>query len=247
MTDEAIPAATLIVVRERDSGPPELLMVERAEGMAFAAGALVFPGGRIDDADRQFAAEFGLEDGAAVAAIRETIEETAVPVGIAPLPDREEAARLQRELTGDEEFAALLSRAGLTLDFGELTAFARWVPKFHAVRRFDTLFFVARCPPGDWQPQVIAGECAGAWWLSAAEVLEREQRGEARLIFPTRRNLERLAQHSSFEAIRADALAHPIEPVTPWVEEREGEKFITIPAHLGYPVTQERLDGLWRG
>jgi 8-oxo-dGTP pyrophosphatase MutT (NUDIX family) len=247
MTDEAIPAATLIVVRERDSGPPELLMVERAEGMAFAAGALVFPGGRIDDADRQFAAELGLEDGAAVAAIRETIEETAVPVGIAPLPDREEAARLQRELTGDEEFAALLSRAGLTLDFGELTAFARWVPKFHAVRRFDTLFFVARCPRGDWQPQVIAGECAGAWWLSAAEVLEREQRGEARLIFPTRRNLERLAQHSSFEAIRADALAHPIEPVTPWVEEREGEKFITIPAHLGYPVTQERLDGLWRG
>jgi hypothetical protein len=42
-------------------------------------------------------------------------------------------------------------------------------------------------------------------------------------------------------------LAHPIEPVTPWVEERDGEKFITIPAHLGYPVTQERLDGLWRG
>ena len=57
--------------------------------------------------------------------------------------------------------------------------------------------------------------------MSAAQVLEREQRGEARLIFPTRRNLERLAQHSSFEAIRADALAHPIEPVTPWVEERE--------------------------
>ena len=41
--------------------------------------------------------------------------------------------------------------------------------------------------------------------------------------------------------------AHPIEPVTPWVEERDGEKFITIPGHLGFPVTQERLDGLWRG
>src|SRR4051812_30248855 len=107
MTDEAIPAATLIVVREKAGGPPELLMVERAEGMAFAAGALVFPGGRIDDADRQFAATLGLEDGAAVAAIRETIEETAIPVGLAPLPDREEAARLQRELTGDGEFAAL--------------------------------------------------------------------------------------------------------------------------------------------
>ena len=247
MTDEAIPAATLIVVRERNSGAPELLMVERAEGLAFAAGALVFPGGRIDDADRQFAAALGLQDGAAVAAIRETIEETAVPVGLAPVPNRQKALDLQRQLTGDEDFSTLLSGAGLGLEIAELTPFGRWVPKFHAVRRFDTLFFVARCPPGDWQPQVIAGECAGAWWLSAAEVLEREQRGEARLIFPTRRNLERLAQHSSFEAIRADALTHPIEPVTPWVEERDGEKFITIPAHLGYPVTQERLDGLWRG
>ncbi len=116
MTDEAIPAATLIVVRERDGGPPELLMVERAEGMAFAAGALVFPGGRIDDADRQLAAELGLEDGAAVAAIRETIEETAVPVGLAPLPDRQKALDLQRELTADEDFADATARAGLTLE-----------------------------------------------------------------------------------------------------------------------------------
>ena len=247
MTDEAIPAATLIVVREPAGGAPELLMVERAEGMAFAAGALVFPGGRIDDADRQFAADLGLEDGAIVAAIRETIEETAVPVGLAPLPNCQKALDLQQQLTAEQDFATSLRAAGLSLDISELTPFARWVPKFHAVRRFDTLFFVARCPPGDWQPRVIESECDGAHWLSAADVLEREQRGEARLIFPTRRNLERLAQHSSFEAIRADALAHQIEPVTPWVEEREGQKFITIPAHLGYPVTQEPLDGLWRG
>ena len=37
MSDEAIPAATLIVVRDTVAGPPQLLMVERAEGMAFVA------------------------------------------------------------------------------------------------------------------------------------------------------------------------------------------------------------------
>src|SRR6185312_3062805 len=246
MSDEAIPAATLIVVRERAGASPELLMVERAQGMAFAAGALVFPGGRIDAADRELAAGLGI-DAAAVAAIRETVEETALPAGLAPIPPQSAAVDLQRALVADEPFGKLLDRAGLALDAAALTPFARWVPKFHAVRRFDTLFYIARCPPGDWQPRVMEGECAGAEWLAAADVLERERRSEARLIFPTRRTLERLAQHATFDSIRADALAHPIEPISPWVEERDGEKFITIPADLGFPVTQERLDGLWRG
>ena len=246
MSDEAIPAATLILVRDRPSGPPELLMVERAGGMAFAAGALVFPGGRIDDADRQLGNAIGV-DPAAVAAIRETVEETAVPVALSPAPDAATSRALQDALVTDEPFASLLAECALQFDAPALTLFARWVPKFHAVRRFDTLFYVARCPDGDWEPRVIEGECTSAAWLTAAEVLDRDKRDEARLIFPTRRNLERLAQHDSFDAIRSDALAHPVEPVTPWVEEREGERFITIPDHLGYPVTEERLDGLWRG
>ncbi len=246
MSDEAIPAATLILVRESASGPPKLLMVERAGGMAFAAGALVFPGGRIDEADRRLASETGL-DAAAVAAIRETIEETAVPAGVAPLPDFETARKLQDGLVADRPFAELLREHGLAIDADALTPFARWVPKFHAVRRFDTLFFVARCPRGEWPLRVIEGECTAAEWVTAAEVLERDRRGDARLIFPTRRTLERLAQHRSFDETRADALAHEIVPVTPWVEERDGERFVTIPGDLGYPVTQERLDSLWRG
>lgn len=246
MADEAIPAATLILVRDCADGPAEILMVERAKGMAFAAGALVFPGGRIDQADRELGDELGI-DPAAVAAIRETVEETAVPVGFDPEPDHQRALELQRELVADKPLRTVLADSGCRLDASALTPFARWVPKFHAVRRFDTLFFIARAPEREWAPTVIEGECAGAYWLSAAEVLQREQRGEARLIFPTRRTLERLAQHRTFEEIRADALAHRIEPVTPWVEERGGERFITIPSDLGFPVTQERLDGLWRG
>ncbi|HEX6660500.1 MAG TPA: NUDIX hydrolase [Sphingomicrobium sp.] len=249
LADEAIPAATLIVARDRPGSPPDLLMVERAEGMAFAAGALVFPGGRIDEADRRLAQELGLaDDGAArIAAIRETIEETAIPAGLASSPRPEHCLEIQAALASGADLAHVLEQAGVELDPAGLTAFARWVPRFHAVRRFDTLFFIARAPAGDWRPNVVEGECSGAYWLSATEALEREQRGEARLIFPTRRNLERLAQHDGYEQIRADALAHSVEPVTPWVEERDGEQFITIPAHLGYPVTEEPLDGLWRG
>jgi 8-oxo-dGTP pyrophosphatase MutT (NUDIX family) len=246
VSDEAIPAATLILVREPAGEAPQLLMVERAGGMAFAAGALVFPGGRIDAADRDLAARAGI-DPAAVAAIRETIEETAVPVGLSPLPDQLTSLQLQDELVADEPFAEVLLKHALAIDASALTPFARWVPKFHAVRRFDTLFFVARCPSGDWQPRVIEGECAGAEWVTAADVLERDRSGSARLIFPTRRTLERLAQHGSFDEILSDAQGRDIVPVTPWVEERDGERFIRIPDDLGYPVTEERLESVWRG
>src|SRR4051794_26018934 len=101
VTDAAIPAATLIVMRERTGGPPELLMVERTRRMAFAGGAMVFPGGRIDDADRALAQDFGEPDAPfRIAAIRETLEETGIPVGIVaePILDQAQAEQLQAQL-----------------------------------------------------------------------------------------------------------------------------------------------------
>ena len=86
---EPIPAATLVLMRERPGGPPELLVMERTGHMVFAAGALVFPGGRIDAADHESATPFSdFEDAAArIAAVRETIEETGLAPAISPAPD----------------------------------------------------------------------------------------------------------------------------------------------------------------
>ena len=237
MSDDAIPAATLVVMRDQPAGPPELLMVTRARGMAFAGGAIVFPGGRIDEADRALG---GDEMAAAkVAAVRETLEETAFPVAMTPPPA--EPLGLQAALNAGASFAGLLGAHGLALDLDELTPFARWRPAFHQPRRFDTLFFIARASGRDWPLNPQAGECDSAEWLSAAAVLDRIRQGHASAIFPTLRNLERLARFASFEEARADALAHPIETISPWVEEIDGEKWIRIPDHLGYPVTRERL------
>src|SRR6202007_1811211 len=97
-------AATLIVLRDSpDGSAPDVLMVQRAATMKFAANAIVFPGGRVDDGDRALAdvLDHGLtpQDAAARhAALRETIEEAGLAVGLSPVPSAEVLATIRTAL-----------------------------------------------------------------------------------------------------------------------------------------------------
>jgi 8-oxo-dGTP pyrophosphatase MutT (NUDIX family) len=242
---EPIPAATLVLMRPRAGGAPELLMMERTRSMAFAAGALVFPGGRIDPDDEVIAREVGsgIDDGSArVAAIRETIEETGLCPAVRPTPDAALASQLRQELEDGTPFSELLRSFGLTLDLGVLTLFGRWCPTFKEARRFDTLFFVAEAPPHSDRASAAEAEAVRLLWAPASAILADIEAGAARAIFPTRRNLERLARFGSVEEARADAALHPVEKIVPWIEEREGVAWLCIPERAGYPVTAERLE-----
>lgn len=244
MTDDAIPAATLVVWRDAAPGSagPEILMVERSAGMAFAAGAIVFPGGRIDAADRNLADLLGRPDDAGkITAIRETIEESAVATGLSEIPDPATGAALQLALNSGTGLAQMLADNKLSLDLDRLTPFARWMPGFKHTRKFDTIFYLVRAPEGAWAPIPQPGECVSAEWASPAEFLARIDRGEASAIFPTKRNLERLAGHANFEAAVADACRHSLETIIPWIENIDGEPHVCIPEDRGYPVTSERL------
>ncbi|HEV2817983.1 MAG TPA: NUDIX domain-containing protein [Allosphingosinicella sp.] len=238
---EAIPAATLVLMRERRDGPPELLVTERTGQMAFAAGALVFPGGRIDADDHRTAETLGT-DPAKVAAIRETIEETGLAPGLVPAPDAATAQALRQGIADEEPFASLLAAHGLAVDDAALVPFARWCPNFRETRRFDTLFFLAEAPADAPEPEVSAHEAVRAFWASAGDILGEVEAGRAHVIFPTRRNLERLARFGSIAEARADAAAHPVATITPWVEERDGSLHVCIPEGIGYPVTAEPLE-----
>jgi 8-oxo-dGTP pyrophosphatase MutT (NUDIX family) len=239
MADETpIPAATLIVMRDVAAGPLELLMVERARGLVFAGGALVFPGGRVDPADRAAAARMAGESdelAARIAAIRETLEEAGIAVGF-DLPAQDVAAvRAQLHAgvpLGEPHCAALRHDA--------LVPFARWLPHGVPHRIFDTRFYLARAPEHA-EPVVDGTETVRAFWASAAQVLAAADAGEASLIFPTRRNLERLAQFASFDDAVADARAHPVRTITPWIEARDDGEHLCIPNDAGYPVISEPL------
>lgn len=245
-----IPAATLILLRPRSAAPPDILVVERGAKMAFAGGAVVFPGGQIDEADQEHADRLGRPDDAArITAIRETIEESAVLAGlraITGLIDPALGPILQDALLSGSDFAALLDQHALALDLDSLTAFARWMPAFKQARRFDTMFFVAPALPGDWPPHPQPGECQSAEWVSASALLARIDAGRDHAIFPTKRNLERLARFASIEEAREDATLHSLDTIIPWVEERDGEPHVCLPAGRGYPVTSEPLATAFR-
>lgn len=249
MTSDAIPAATLVIFRDTASGPPELLMVERAKAMVFAGGALVFPGGRIDPGDHVLAdlLDAGEDGPARIAAIRETIEEAGLPVGLAPLPSDAALAALRASLHAGIPLGEALAEAGTALDLAALHPFARWLPDHVGMRIFDTRFYLARLPADAPCATVDETENVRLLWSTAAQVLADADAGRARIIFPTRRNLERLARFASFEEAVADAQAHTIRTITPHVEERDGVRHLCIPGDLGYPVTSEEIATAMRG
>lgn len=253
IVDAARPAATAIIVRDVADGPPEILMMERAGSMAFAAGALVFPGGAVDEEDRRLAQAMGLgidldESAARIAAVRETLEESGLGIGLVRPMSAEQLTAMRAELGKGASLASLLHRYGMELALEQLIPFSRWQPALRQMvsHIFDARFYVVRAPEGQ-NALADATENVHLFWSSAKATIAHCDEGRGRIIFPTRRNLERLAQFNSFDEIARHAASIPVETVTPWIEERGGETHLCIPDHLGYPVTSERIRSALRG
>ncbi|MCJ2027508.1 NUDIX hydrolase [Methylobacterium sp. J-067] len=143
-------AATMIVLDRRGRGGPKVLMGRRNARLAFMPGKFVFPGGRIELGDRSMAVAGALPDYAeaalarrisrpphhlgralALAAIRETYEETGLMLGTAEYGPPEDVPE------GWEAF----QRHGVLPDLEALHLVARAITPPKRVRRFDTRFF----------------------------------------------------------------------------------------------------------
>jgi 8-oxo-dGTP pyrophosphatase MutT (NUDIX family) len=254
MTEELIPAATIVLLR--DEPAYEALMVERHADIAFAGGALVFPGGRIDAGDRNpdWAAHCdGLDEippeqrAPRIAAIREAFEETGLILarrGGAMIcrDDAEQLDPWRKRIENDDTLFLEMARAeGLTLAVDALHLFARWRPPAGvAHRRYDTWFFAARAPHGHIA-RADGGEAMEVVWTAPAAALAARDAGLRKMIYPTSRNVELLNVSGSAQEVFASAAARIIRPVEPHIVERADGRFLIIPDDLGYPVTEEPL------
>ncbi|HWU79201.1 MAG TPA: NUDIX hydrolase, partial [Caulobacter sp.] len=201
------PAATILLLRDAPSF--EVLMVKRHHQIDFAAGALVFPGGKSHQGDSdprwsELALGFGNlgQDDAAlrIAAIREAYEEA----GILLARDRKgafyagEAAKDVRAAVAEDKvaFIDVVEDLGLKLDLSALTVFARWITPKLMPKRFDTWFYVAHAPLA--QQAICDGhEAVDAEWIAPDLALHLAASGARKVIFPTRMNLRLLAESAS--------------------------------------------------
>ena len=230
----ARPASTILLLRD-GAARLETFMVVRHHEIDFASGALVFPGGRMEAADAALAAERAPDDPLAplkVAAIREAFEECGVLLARPAAEDGFVSAGRATGLDRAAPFAGLMAREKLVPALDALVPFAHWITPDFAPKRFDTHFFLARAPVD--QALVHDGrEAVDSVWISPGEALA-EHGKRYKLLFPTYRNLWKLAAHADAESALAAARNTPVVTVLPERVSVDGGPGLRIPAEAGY-------------
>jgi 8-oxo-dGTP pyrophosphatase MutT (NUDIX family) len=229
----------------------EVFMVVRHHEIDFASGALVFPGGRTEAADAELAREAnsfadGIDETARalrIAAIREAFEECGVLLARPKGEGRIVPAERARALDRSAPFADLMAREGLTPATDALVPFARWITPAFLPKRFDTHFFLALAPPD----QALAHdgrEAVDSIWISPNAALA-EQGGRFKLLFPTVRNLWKLARHADAASALGAARAAPVVTVVPERTEVDGGPGLRIPLEADYGGEEFSVRGLF--
>ena len=191
-------AAAIILLRQNtDPANPEVFWVKRSDKLAFLAGFHAFPGGQIDadDAEVEVRNAPNPETAAMISgAARELFEELGVLVvrGGETLTKGQRVSLLDDLEAGRMAWSALLKHYELYLDADDFTFVGRWVTPPFNVRRFDTWFFLVKCPPKQ-EPNVIAGELASGEWLPAGEAYDRWFKDQVVAVPPTLHALRTLA------------------------------------------------------
>jgi glyoxylase-like metal-dependent hydrolase (beta-lactamase superfamily II)/8-oxo-dGTP pyrophosphatase MutT (NUDIX family) len=211
-------AAVVVLVRERE-GDPEVFWARRGPRMAFQPGFYAFPGGQRDEADAEVKVENAPDREAATmiaCAARELFEE----LGVLAARGAEHLTKGQLDSVRDDltsgrmTFAGLLAHYGLRLDARDFTYAGRWVTPPFSPRRFDTLFYVVRCPPKQ-QPRLLTAEFDEGGWERASEAYARWLR---------------------FELMAAPPVVHAVRTLAGGLGEDLTERFLSVPQARREPV-----------
>jgi 8-oxo-dGTP pyrophosphatase MutT (NUDIX family) len=212
---DPFPAATVIVLRHSTRSPFKVLMVKRNDSVAFMAGAFVFPGGRVDPADREVTVKWSL-----------------VASGASRFGDLTPGREWPYRIAAARELA---EEADVRVDPEHLVPVAHWVTPEGEPRRYDTRFFIAMMPEGQ-RARFDAGETVALEWMAPGEATERCMQGDIRLPPPTWTLLKRLSGFPTLEAAVEWARSTPIVRILPNLVRSDGPPMLTLPGDPLHPA-----------
>lgn len=108
----------------------------------------------------------------------------------------------------------LSEEASMVVDPGELVAYSRWITPRAVPIRFDTRFYLA-LGPAHSPPEADGSETVDAGWFAPRDALDRHERGEMSIVFPTIKHLESLLEFASADEALEAARRREVRPVEP--------------------------------
>lgn len=201
---------------ELPDGPGvEVFVQRRVASMEFAASMVVFPGGGVDPRDAEgtlpwagpspveWAARLGTSEPDAqvlvAAAVREVFEECGILLAgptddtvVGDVSGEQWQQRRQALLSRERSLSEVLAESGLLLRSDLLSYRAHWITPEAETRRYDTYFFAALAPEGQIADDATT-EADLADWITPSWLLELADADRAKVMPPTRVNLEELA------------------------------------------------------
>lgn len=198
---EARQAASVIMVRQVDQDL-EVYVQHRATTMDFAAGAVVFPGGRTDAEDADF--EFGTDTQPILTRHARGWQRTSLGSSIPGQAVKNSSMMLRTGLREVEE------ETGVQLQPDIMRPWANLITPVGYPKRFDTFFYLAT-PDDDVMPENITTEATAADWHSIESILHGAEVKKIALMRPTQFLLSDILEAGSIQALLArDPVVTPI-------------------------------------
>ncbi|MBK6008114.1 NUDIX domain-containing protein [Ramlibacter ginsenosidimutans] len=255
----AAPSASVVLLR--DAGDDlEVFLLRRHAQSDVLGGAYVFPGGKVDPEDREWAdrldrppeqlhallgePELAPDDAAGlfVTAIRELFEEAGVLLAdVTP----EQARAVWQALRQGPRFDELLAPSGVRLAASALQPWSRWItPALSSVtrKRFDTRFFVATVPPGQ-DARHDDHEATESLWLAPRAALRQYWDGAIDLAPPQILGLSHLARHRSVASVLAAAAGSAPPCIRPEPRDADGVRVLCYPGDPWHSEPRRALPG----
>jgi endoribonuclease LACTB2 len=191
-------AAIILLHPDTDPNNAEVFLVKRSTKLAFLGGFHAFPGGQLETSDAAVPVENCADQERAAmisCAARELFEEVGVLLarGSKTLTTGQRASLFDDLDSKRMTWSELLSHYGLHLDDGDFTFVGRWVTPPFAPRRFDTWFFLAKCPAKQTPTVTEDSELESGEWIAARAAYAKWERSEVIGLPPVLHALKTLA------------------------------------------------------